>query len=337
MSSSVARDQAQARRAVGEHGLDSGEPSAPADARPQGAGVLTWARGILLSMRPHQWLKNLFVFAPLVFAQRLVDASGHLDWATVGRSVAAFAIFCLASGGVYLLNDLADRERDRRHPVKCHRPIASGALPVRVAAVAIAVVASTALGWAWWLGADLALVVCVYVLVNIAYSFALKKIPFVDIALIAAGFWLRVLAGAEAIDVPVTWWLYAATFLLAAYLALGKRRHELHAGGDDAHRRREVLAAYRPAHLDGAFYAAGTATAACYVAYTLSEHAALQFGTRWLAVTIPFMLFGLGRFAVLTARHDTHDSPTDAMIRDLPFVLNLALWAATVVAIIYVG
>jgi 4-hydroxybenzoate polyprenyltransferase len=291
---------------------------------------------LFLSLRPHQWVKNLFVLAPLVFARKLLDPGSHLpNLELIFAAVGAFAVFCLASGAVYLLNDIVDREKDARHPVKKNRPIASGRLSLPAARAGLALVTLAACVTAVLIQPALLTVAAAYMLLNVGYSFRFKHIPFLDVASIAAGFMLRVLGGAVAIEVPVTVWLYACTFLLASYLALGKRKHELLNAGVSASLQRQVLGAYVVRHVDHAQLAAGIATGICYGAYTWSEHAVSQFGTRGLVLTLPFIAFGLWRFARLTNRTDTAESPTEAMIRDLPFLANLGLWAVAVVAIIY--
>jgi decaprenyl-phosphate phosphoribosyltransferase len=293
-------------------------------------------RQIIREMRPHQWVKNLFVLAPLVFAQEVFLADGALNLASLGKAALAFALFCLLSGMVYILNDLVDREKDRLHPVKKLRPIASGALSVRAAqkTLVIGTIVALVLG-AWLLSAMVVGVMAGYFLLNVAYSFQLKNWPFVDIACIAVGFLLRILGGALAVDVNVTGWLYACTFLLACFLALGKRTHELLHSGDDAASRRSVLKSYHANALKWAMGITAIATATCYAAYTFSGWAESQFGTGDLPWTLPFIVFGLARFAQIVHRTEKAESPTEAMIHDLPFLLNLLLWAAAVTYLIY--
>jgi 4-hydroxybenzoate polyprenyltransferase len=294
--------------------------------------------GILRSMRPQQWVKNLFVLAPLVFGQQLRDAGQIL------LALSAFALFCLASGAVYLLNDVADVARDRAHPVKKFRPVASGRVPERVALVASAVAAVLALGGALVVGGGgeglpgLRLAGCIlaYLLINLLYSHQIKHVAWVDVTAIAAGFLIRVIAGGVAIDVAVSHWLLACTFLIAIFLGLGKRRHELGSAGDDAATRRGVLRHYREGHVALAMAISGAATVVAYSMYTLSPHSAVIFGGRPAWVTIPFIVVGIARFHVLTARHDDPHSPTERMLRDALFVANAVLWGVVVVALIYV-
>lgn len=287
---------------------------------------------VVKAMRPHQWVKNLFVLAPLVFAEQALDA-GHL-W----RAALAFAVFSALSGCVYILNDLVDVEQDRQHPAKRLRPIASGALPVPAARSALAVILVGAIGISFaLLPTSFAAVALAYFTLNVAYSFALKHVPFVDVACIATGFLLRIIGGAFAVAVPITVWILATTFLLALTLALGKRKHEILQAGDKKQDQRRVLARYRLTHVKLAMNALALATALCYAAYTVfGDKLGRYFHPRDLAWTIPFVVFGLVRFIQLTERAHDGRSPTDLMLRDWPFLVNVALWSLVVVIVIYV-
>ncbi len=286
--------------------------------------------GILRTLRPRQWVKNLFVFAPVVFSKDLGDPERML------ASAAAALIFCLLSGSVYAINDVFDAEKDRLHPVKRNRPVASGAVPPRVAAAVAVGLIAVSVGAAAVLGVGFAAAASAYLLLNLVYSAALKKAAFVDVACIATGFVLRVLAGSLAARVRPSIWLLACTFLLALFLALGKRLHELAASGDRAAERRPVLRRYRPETLRRLMAAAGIAAAGAYLAYTVAPHTREFFGTWMLVLTAPFPAVGLLRFAGLVDRSGGGESPTDAMLRDVPFVLNVALWGAAVLAILYI-
>jgi len=286
---------------------------------------------LLKACRPHQWIKNLFVVAPLVFARRIDDPPAAV------RSAIAVVCFCLLSSAIYLLNDLVDLERDRAHPVKRFRPIASGALPVGVARLAAYALAGGALMTSLVLDLLFAAVATGYLTLNLAYSFQLKRVPFVDVACIALGFLLRVLGGAFAIPVAPSVWLLGCTLLLAALLGFGKRAHELRIAGLKGGSQRAVLERYRPGVLRGLLTVLAVLTVISYAAYTQSDHAQTFFGTRLLAVTIPFVAFGIGRFLWITNGTADADSPTDSMLRDRPFLVNLLLYAAAVVTIIYRG
>jgi 4-hydroxybenzoate polyprenyltransferase len=286
---------------------------------------------LVKAARPHQWVKNLFVAAPLVFALRMDHVPSLLHTAL------AVACFCALSSAVYLLNDLVDVEKDRAHPTKRHRPIASGALPVPAARVAAAVIAVAALTTGLWLGGAFVATSAAYLALNLAYSFGLKRVAFVDVGCISAGFLLRVFGGAFAIPVPPSGWLLACTGLLAALLGFGKRAHELRVAGSRGSSQRDVLEHYRTEILHPLLYALAGATIALYAAYTRSGHALEMFGTPWLVATVPFGAFGVFRFLWLTFRKADAESPTESMLKDRAFMLNLVLYAGAILVIIYRG
>lgn len=285
----------------------------------------------LLALRPQQWIKNLFVFAPLLFARQLFEG------ALVLRAMAAFAIFTAIAGAVYVLNDLFDLQKDRDHPFKRLRPIASGKLPLGTARILSAGLAMGGLATSFVLGWPFALTALGYFTLNLAYTFTLKHFAFVDVLCIASGFLLRVVAGSVAIGVAMSRWLLICTFVLALFLALGKRKHEfvtLHQNGNG--NARKVMERYRLDHLNWALWAVGFATLAFYALYTVSAETVEKFGTPWLPVTIPFIAFGLVRFVKLIDLHDA-ESPTEEMLKDVPFVANALLWVAAVIALVYQG
>ena len=284
---------------------------------------------LLRAARPHQWVKNSFVAAPLVFAQRMDDMTA------VTRTLIAIACFCLLSSSIYLLNDLVDVEKDRAHPVKRMRPIAAGTLSVGAARIAAVLAAMIGLGVGAWLSPMFAGVGGGYLVLNIAYSFWLKRIAFVDVACIALGFLLRVLGGAYAIPVPPSWWLLGCTVLLAAFLGFGKRAHELRVAGQRSTVQRAVLGSYHPGVLRALLVGLALATTVVYAAYTLSPHALASFGSRGLFLTVPFVAFGVFRFIRITGTKSDAESPTDSMLRDGLFLLNIGAYALTIVLVIY--
>lgn len=279
--------------------------------------------------RPHQWVKNLFVAAPLVFAVRIGDATA------VARTAAAVLCFCVLSSAVYLLNDVVDVDKDRIHPLKRHRAVASGALSIRNAKIAAAVFAASALGGAALLGGAFCAVSAGYLTLNLAYSLALKRIAFLDVGCISVGFLLRVLGGATAIPVDPSPWLMICTLLLAAFLGFGKRAHELRVAGARGGSQREALGGYSPHALRWLLIVLALLTVVAYAAYTQSGHAQGFFHTRNLALTVPFVAFGIGRFIWLASRNVDDESPTDSMLRDRPFLVNLVAYATAIVVIIY--
>jgi 4-hydroxybenzoate polyprenyltransferase len=286
---------------------------------------------LVRALRPRQWVKNVFVLAPLVFAQLLGDAG------TVVRALAALAVFCAVSGAVYLFNDVHDVEADRKHPTKRNRPIAAGVLSEHVALTWAAVIAAGALASAFALTWKLAVIASLYLAKNVAYSVKLKHVAFVDVGLIASGFLLRVLAGAVAIDVPASPWLLACTALLATFFGFGKRAHELawvtKTGSGTV--TRAALAGYRLPVLRVAMVILGIATCAAYAAYTIDARTVLAFGTTRLVYTTPFVAFGIVRFLGLALWWPRLEPPTDAMMRDRWFLADLVLATATTVFVIY--
>jgi len=285
-------------------------------------------RALLEACRPRQWVKNLFVAAPLVFAKRLTDPRPSL------RALAAVAIFCLVSSAVYLWNDLIDVEKDRVHPHKQKRPIASGRLSTGNARIASATLAAGALALSWLVDWRFAACVLAYLVNNVAYSLLIKRVVYLDVLSIAGGFLVRVAAGAFAVDVQASGYLFLCTGLLATYLGFGKRAHELALAGERAGEQRAVLRAYRPSVLRMALYATAAATFVCYVLYTRAEHTVRFFGTTHMLWTAPFAAFGLLRFFVLVQR-PKGESPTEEILKDAPFMLNLLTWAAAITLIIY--
>jgi 4-hydroxybenzoate polyprenyltransferase len=289
-------------------------------------------RALIRTVRPHQWVKNGFVVAPLVFARKLEDPSYAL------RSGIAFLAFCALSAAVYAFNDVRDVEADRAHPVKRHRPIAAGALSERAALIAAAVLAIAGLGAAFALDWRAGVCATVYLAQNLAYSLKLKHVAFVDVGLIAAGFLLRVLAGAFAIRVPASEWLLLCTALLALFLALGKRAHELAAAtrsGREVGATRAALAGYRLPGVRIVMVILGAATAVAYTLYTRDAHTIGFFGTDRLVWTAPLPALGILRFLVLALWRPREDSPTEAMLRDPIFLGIVAAYAGVVIYIVY--
>jgi 4-hydroxybenzoate polyprenyltransferase len=287
------------------------------------------ALNLLISLRPDQWMKNLLVFAGLLFGQRLFDPRA------VGQAVAAFAIFCGLSGVVYLINDVIDREGDRQHPHKRQRPIASGAVSVSTALTAAAIIGAGAIGTAFALGARFAAVSILYVALLGLYSVLLKHIVIIDVLTIAIGFVLRAVAGAVAVNVEISRWLFVCTILLALFVALAKRRHELVLLADSATSHRRILGEYSPYLLDQMISVVTASTLIAYIFYTISPETEAKFGTRWLGLTIPFPLYGIFRYLYLVHRRDGGGSPAELLITDRPLLLCVALWGIAVALLIY--
>jgi 4-hydroxybenzoate polyprenyltransferase len=308
------------------------EPTSPLSApesRPR-SGSLAWRlAGVVKTMRPHQWVKNVFVLAPVVFAKEIFSVF------LLTRAAAAFAVFCLLAGAVYALNDVLDRKADRMHPIKRFRPIASGQVPVgwaKVLAVALVVVA---LGWAATLSPSFAGIAALYFVLNVAYSFWLKHVAYVDVACIAAGFVLRVVGGGLATRIDISKYLILCTALLAFFLGIGKRRHELTSAESNAAAQRAALESYTKRGLDLALGITGILTVATYAAYTLDEHTVSFFQTEWLWISTVFVVLGVWRFLFIVKNRPSAESPTQEMLRDGPFVATVLLWVGLVMWVVY--
>jgi 4-hydroxybenzoate polyprenyltransferase len=287
------------------------------------------AVNLLLSLRPEQWTKNLFVLGPLMFGQRLLDTPSVL------KALAAFAIFCALSGVVYLINDVADREADGRHPIKKHRPIASGALTVPAALGAAAVLTAIAVPSAFLVRPQFGILAVSYLALLAVYSGPLKHAVIIDVLTIAIGFVLRAAAGALAIGVAVSHWLYVLIMLLALFLALSKRRHEIVLLADGATGHRRILEEYSPYLLDQMIAVVTASTIVAYAFYTISPETVAKFGTDLLGLTLPFPLYGIFRYLYLVHKKEGGGSPADLLLTDRPLLICVGLWAAVVALIIY--
>ena len=284
---------------------------------------------LLISLRPGQWTKNLLVFAGLLFGRQLFNP------AAVGEAVGAFVIFCALSGVVYLINDIVDRESDRLHPLKALRPIASGALSVATAGWSAAAIGLAALAGSAAIGWRFAAVAVAYLGLQALYSTALKHVVILDVLTIAIGFVLRAVAGAVAIDVEIGHWLLVCTILLALFIALAKRRHEIVMLAGEAAGHRPILGEYSPYLLDQMIGVVSASTLIAYIVYTVSPETQQKFGTAWLGLTIPFPLYGIFRYLYLVHRREGGGSPADLLMTDRPLLACVALWALAVAAIIY--
>lgn len=285
-----------------------------------------WTYAALL--RVEQWPKNLFVFIALIFAQRFTDATA------VVLVIAATATFCVFASAIYIINDLHDVEDDRRHPVKRSRPIAAGLVAPNIAKGIAAVLFVIALFGGAWLGAPFLLVAVSYVVLNVAYSYRLKRVVLVDVMAIAAGYVLRVVGGSVVIPVPVTPWLLVTSMLLALFLALGKRRNELVVLGDAATLHRRTLGQYSPALLDQLIAVVTPSTVIAYSLYAMDREVAMKLGTNAFPLTIPFVLFGIFRYLYLIHAQQGGGDPGAVLFRDRPLLASVTLWAVLVVVLL---
>ena len=292
-------------------------------------GTGSQAAGLVRSLRPDQWTKNLIVFAALIFARQLLDP------AALALALAAFLIFCLLSGAVYLINDVSDREADRNHPLKSRRPIASGTLSVTTALTTAVVLSVVALAAAFWLQPRLGMVAAAYLALFVLYTRTLKHIVILDVMSIAIGFVLRAVAGGVVIGVPISNWLLVCTILGALFLGLAKRRHELTLLAVGARNHRPILEEYDPYLLDQMIAVVAAATLVAYVIYCASPETHAYFGTDLLVLTTPFPIYGLFRYLYLVHRKQGGGSPSEMLLLDRPLLSCVALWGLTVIVIIY--
>ncbi len=286
-------------------------------------------RDLLRSMRPPQWIKNLFIFAAPIFGRAI--GQGPILF----RTAAAFAVFCGLSSALYLVNDVVDAEEDRVHPRKSKRPIAAGRVSPGLAWTAAGLLAGAGLAAAAWLDGTFFAAAAAYVLLNLAYSWRLKHVVILDVFIVAAGFVLRVAAGGFVAGVAPSPWLLVCTTLIALLLALGKRRHELVFLEESAAKHRSVLGDYNARLLDQMIAVVTSATAVAYALYCMSGETVRRFGSEKLLWTAPFVLYGIFRYLYLVYRRGEGGSPEELIVRDAPLLLATALWIGAAAALIY--
>jgi 4-hydroxybenzoate polyprenyltransferase len=285
------------------------------------------ARALLVSARPRQWTKNLFVLLPVVFA-------GRTSAPDLGRAGAAFVAFCLASSGLYLVNDVLDRELDRRHERKRARPIASGELGVRTAVTAAVALLLAAAAAAVPAGLRSGGLLALYVASILAYSFGVKHVALLDVLVIAAGFVIRVAAGSFALGATPSEWLLLCTMFLALFLGFGKRRHELLLLGDGADEHRPVLSVYTREIVDELLTASMIGALLSYAMYTFFSQAAVEHNG--LMLTIPFAVYGIFRYMLLVHTSREGGSPEELLLTDRPLQAAVALWGLVAMAVVLV-
>ena len=271
----------------------------------------------------------MILFAGLLFAGRLFDIFSDVT------AVAAFFIFCLLSSAIYIINDIKDVERDRNHPIKCTRPIAAGDISIQAAAVAAAGISAFALLSAFLLDVGFGVVSLIYFVLLFAYSFWLKHIVILDVLTLAIGFVLRAIGGAEAVDVEFSSWLLLCTILLALFLGLSKRRHELVLLGDNAQSHRKILEEYSPYLLDQMIGVVTASTLMAYALYTMADETIQKFGTSYMILTVPFVIYGIFRYLYLVHQKEEGGNPTSILISDKPILINVVLWGIVSAILIY--
>ena len=280
-------------------------------------------------MRLQQWIKNLFLFAALIFAGHLLDSHDVL--------LAVFGFFCFSflTSSVYIFNDITDLENDKLHPVKSQRPLPSGKLSVGTGLASSLFLAALGLVAGFLLNEEFGMTLLLYLLINLAYSLKLKNIVILDVMTIAAGFVLRVVAGALLIHVPTSEWLIICTVLLALFLGFSKRRHELTILDEQANTHRSVLAYYSPYFLDQMIGIVTASTVMSYALYTISEETVKKFGTSHLIYTVPFVLYGIFRYLYLVHKREEGGNPSRLAVTDVPLLANILLWIVVACIIIY--
>lgn len=285
-------------------------------------------RALVKTMRPKQWAKNVFVFAGIFFDGRVFDMNRLL------KSFAAFVIFCLISGAIYLINDLADMERDRMHPVKRNRPLASGALAPIVAQVAAALIIGVGLPCSFLLGIEFGAIAVIYTAMMILYSFVLKNIVIIDVMVVAAGFVLRVMGGAAVVQVTrFSPWLYVCTTLLALFIAINRRRHEIVLLAENADSHRAILQEYSLAFLDEM---TSLVTATALIAYSFYTFSAPNLpANHAMMLTIPFVMYGIFRYLYLVRAKNLGGAPEDIVLGDRPLLITILLWGLMSGLVIY--
>jgi 4-hydroxybenzoate polyprenyltransferase len=287
------------------------------------------ARALISAVRPKHWIKNLFIIAPLLFAEKLFDVG------LLTKSLLAFISFSLVASSIYLLNDVLDYKQDREHPVKRHRAIASGRIKISQAAYSAAILLSFGLATAIGVNLEFVIVAVGYVLLNILYSTYLKHRVIIDVLALSSFYVVRVVAGGVATGIKLSNWLLICTFLLALFMSFGKRRHEITLLKDGAKNHRAILSEYNPYFLDQMIAVVTSSTLVAYSLYTMSQETIERFHTDKLPLTIPFVLYGIFRYLYLVHQKEEGGNPTNLMLMDKPLILTVVGWVAAVLLILY--
>lgn len=290
-------------------------------------------KNILSIIRPHQWIKNVFVMVPLFFGGSLLDSTDII------ASLIAVLAFSFIASSIYCLNDIIDVEDDRRHPVKRNRPIASGKVSVKQGYVCMAMMVALSFGLATLIGEQamgVAAVLGTYFLLNIAYCLWLKRFAIVDVCVIAFGFVLRLLVGGLATCIELSNWIVLMTFLLTLFLSLAKRRDDVVRMNETGHAPRKNTIRYNLEFINQAITITATVTLVCYIMYTVSPEVEKRIGTRYLYLTTVFVLLGILRYLQLTLVDNKSGDPTKTMLRDRMMQIVVALWLLAFLLIIYV-
>ncbi len=286
-------------------------------------------RYVIASMRPQQWIKNLFLFAALIFSENLFNSYD------IFLTVVGFFVFSFTASGIYLFNDITDLEKDKLHPTKSQRPLPSGKLSTSTASLVSMFLMAFGIVAAFFLTIGFGIVLLLYSVINVLYSLKLKDIVILDVMTISAGFVLRVIGGAILINVPTSEWLIICTILLSLFLGFSKRRHEIMILENDANSHRSVLEHYSPYFLDQMIGIVTASTVMSYALYTISEETVKKFGTSHLIYTVPFVLYGIFRYLYLVHKKEEGGNPTKLAVTDRPLMVNVILWILVTSYIIY--
>lgn len=297
--------------------------------QPPKVSVGRTVRGLLAEMRPKEWSKNLLVFSGLIFSQSLFEKNHLL------LSLGSFVAFCLVSSGIYYLNDLSDVEKDKLHPTKKNRPIASGVLSVNLARVVMVLLFVSGFILALTLSYPFTFALAIYLILNVGYSLGLKNAVILDVLIISSGFVIRAIAGALALNVEASAWLVLCTSMVALLVGFGKRRHELVLLEENAGSHRASLNDYSLQFLDSMMTICGGAGVVCYALYTMSDDTVSRFHTKNLLITLPFVIYGVFRYLFLIHKRKEGGDPVHLLFHDRPTLLNILLWVIAVCLVIY--
>jgi 4-hydroxybenzoate polyprenyltransferase len=284
-------------------------------------------------MRPWHWTKNIFLFAALIFGRKLLGPGGEA-FSAIGSAVGGFISFCLAASAIYIFNDIIDAPTDRLHPEKRNRPIATGSVTLGSAAVVSILCVMAAAICSYLLTYRLTIIIFMYIVLMILYSFLLKRMMILDCVVISIGFCLRAIAGAVVVAVPISPWLIICTFALCLFLAFSKRRSEIAQLGENSESFRKTLAGYTPELLAHMLDVTSGLAVVCFLLYAMDERTVQRFGSYHLVYTTPLVLYCIFRFSALIQK-GKFSGPVQLILHDLPFQIGFAAWVISCIAIIY--
>lgn len=281
--------------------------------------------------RPHQWVKNAFIFLPAFFAGKV------FDFAMLPEILYGFFIFCFASSAAYVLNDIADKEQDALHPEKKYRPVACGKISPMQAKIFTGALEAVALSLSFLLNTEFFYCIVAYILINAAYSFYLKHIPVLDIIIVSTGFLLRIFAGGILTDVPISHWIVIMTFLLSLFLALAKRRDDVLIFNNSGEKMRKAVDGYNLEFINAGMMIMAAVIVVAYIMYTLSEEVMQRIGSREIYFTTVFVIAGLLRYMQISFVENNSGSPTRTLLRDRFIQITILGWLASFFLLLYRG